>query len=84
MKALLLPNLTKQDALLHTGRVANRLAELGVSCVCLLYTSSLAFSGRDLFHYIDCIAQLTKEDVLRRLSVQLRPEYSALSVVLPQ
>lgn len=33
MKALLLPNLTKQDALLHTGRVAHRLAELGVSCV---------------------------------------------------
>ncbi len=46
--------------------------------------ASLAFSGRDLFHYIDCIAQLTKEDVLRRLSVQLRPEHSALSVVLPQ
>ena len=46
--------------------------------------ASMAFSGRDLFAYLDCVAQLTKEDVLGRLSVQLRPEYSALSVILPQ
>lgn len=45
--------------------------------------ASLAFSDRELFHYIDCVAKLTKEDVMRRLEVQLRPEYSALSVVLP-
>lgn len=46
--------------------------------------AAMAFSGRELFAYIDCVAKLTKEDVLRRLDVQLRPEYSALSVVLPQ
>ena len=45
--------------------------------------TSLAFSDRELFHYIDCVAKLTKEDVMHRLEVQLRPEYSALSVVLP-
>ncbi len=33
MKAFLIPNLTKKDALFHTGRVAHRLAELGVTCV---------------------------------------------------
>ena len=46
--------------------------------------ASMAFSGRDLFAYLDCVAQLTKEDELGRLSVQLRPEYSALSLILPQ
>ena len=45
--------------------------------------AAMAFSGRDLFRYLDCVANLTKEDVLRRLDVQLRPEYSALSVILP-
>ena len=45
--------------------------------------ASLAFSDREMFDYIDCVAQLTREDVMRRLEVQLRPEYSALSVVLP-
>ena len=45
--------------------------------------AAMAFSGRDLFRYLDCVANLTKEDVLRRLDVQLRPEYSALSIILP-
>ena len=45
--------------------------------------AAMAFSGRDLFNYLDCVANLTKEDVLRRLDVQLRPEYSALSIILP-
>lgn len=33
MRVLVVPNLTKRDALLHTERVVRRLAELGVPCV---------------------------------------------------
>ncbi len=44
---------------------------------------SLEFAGRELFTYIDEVAQAEPEDVLKRLEVQLRPEYSALSVVRP-
>ena len=57
-------------ALNSAGNIANAMA-------------SSAFSGRELFRYIDCVAEADKESVLKRLEVQLRPEYSALSVVLP-
>lgn len=46
-------------------------------------TVSLHFAGRELFSYIDAIAACTLEDVRNRLAVQMLPEYSALSVVLP-
>lgn len=52
------------------GSIANAL----VSC---------AFAGRELFEYIDRIASADINAVQDRLSVQLRPELSALSVVKP-
>ena len=45
--------------------------------------AAMAFSGRGLFEYFDCVANLTREDVLRRLEEQLLPQHSALSVILP-
>lgn len=44
---------------------------------------SLTFAGRELFQYIDFVAAADIESVQNRLSVQLRPELSALSVVKP-
>lgn len=44
---------------------------------------SLSFADRELFEYVDCIAQATLEQVNKRLSQQLDGEKSALSVVLP-
>ena len=44
---------------------------------------SLAFSGRELFRYLDAIAEADVDSVLGRLQDQLRPELSSLSVVLP-
>lgn len=45
--------------------------------------TSFAFTGRELFEYIDAIADAKLQDVQNRLNVQLKPEYSALSVVVP-
>ena len=42
-----------------------------------------AFAGRDLFSYINSVAAADIQSVQNRLNVQLRPEYSALSVVKP-
>lgn len=44
---------------------------------------SLAFSGRELFSYIDAVAEADMDSVLARLNVQLKPENSALSIVRP-
>ena len=57
-------------ALNNVGSIANSLV-------------SLAFSGRELFSYIDAIAQADLDSVSARLKDQLRPELSSLSVVLP-
>jgi Predicted Zn-dependent peptidases len=45
--------------------------------------ASLAFTGHELFNYIDTIASADIQSVQNRLNVQLRPEYSALSIVRP-
>ncbi len=42
-----------------------------------------AFSDRDLFHYIDAVAAADIHSVQNRMNIQLKPEYSALSVVKP-
>ncbi len=42
-----------------------------------------AFSGRELFEYIDSVAKADINSVQNRLNTQLKPEYSALSVVKP-
>ncbi len=42
-----------------------------------------AFSGRDVFSYLDSVATAEYEDVQNRLKCQLKPEYSALSIVKP-
>lgn len=57
-------------ALNHVGNIANSMI-------------SLAFSGRELFSYIDAVAEADENSVLARLNVQLKPEYSALSIVRP-
>lgn len=57
-------------ALNNVGSIANSLV-------------SLAFSGRELFSYIDAIAQADLDSVSGRLKDQLRPELSSLSVVRP-
>lgn len=44
---------------------------------------SLTFAGRELFQYIDDIAEVKFEDVQRRLTEQMDPEKSVLSIVLP-
>lgn len=44
---------------------------------------SLTFSGRELFSYIDAVAEADIDSVTARLETQLRPELSALSIVLP-
>lgn len=44
---------------------------------------SFSFSGRELFQYIDLVASADIESVQNRLSVQLKPELSSLSVVKP-
>lgn len=45
--------------------------------------AALAFTGHEIFHYIDLIAASDIDSVQARLNTQLRPEYSALSVVNP-
>ncbi len=45
---------------------------------------ALEFAGRELFSYIDAVAQAGVDDVLGRLEVQLKPQYSSLSVVRPK
>lgn len=42
-----------------------------------------AFSGRELFDYIECIKDITLEDVNNRLMEQFDSKYSALSVIMP-
>lgn len=44
---------------------------------------SLAFSGRELFGYLDAIAEADQGSVQARLESQMRPNFSSLSVVLP-
>ncbi len=44
---------------------------------------SLTFAGRELFQCIDDIAEVKFEDVQRRLTEQMDPEKSVLSIVLP-
>lgn len=44
---------------------------------------SLSFADRELFDYIDCIAQATLEEINERLAQQLDTGKSALSVVSP-
>lgn len=45
--------------------------------------ASLAFTGHELFHYIDLIAAADIDSIQARLNTQLLPEYSALSIVKP-
>ena len=45
--------------------------------------ASLAFTEHELFNYIDTIASADLQSVQNRLNSQLRPEYSALSIVRP-
>ncbi len=45
--------------------------------------AGLAFTGHEIFQYIDLIAAADIDSVQARLNTQLRPEYSALSVVNP-
>ena len=45
--------------------------------------AALGFAGRELFRYIDCVAEATPQSVEKRLERQLLEEYSALSVVSP-
>ena len=44
---------------------------------------NLSFADQELFHYIDCIAQATLDQVHERLGCQLDNARSALSVVSP-
>ncbi len=44
---------------------------------------SLTFAGRELFQYLDEIANTELEDIGKRLEEQMNPEYSTLSVVSP-
>ncbi|MVB11940.1 Insulinase [Caprobacter fermentans] len=54
----------------HVGSIANSLV-------------SLAFSGRELFQYIDAVAQTDLNSVMARLENQLHSEFSSLSVIFP-
>lgn len=54
----------------HVGSIANSLI-------------ALTFSERELFEYIDAVAEADMNSVLARLEKQLRPELSSLSIVLP-
>ena len=54
----------------HVGSIANSIV-------------SLTFAGRELFDYIDAIAEADMDSVLARLETQLRPELCSLSIVLP-
>jgi len=54
----------------HVGSIANSFI-------------SLDFSGRELFEYIDAVAEADVGSVMARMDDQLRPELSSLSVVLP-
>jgi Predicted Zn-dependent peptidases len=42
-----------------------------------------AFAGRSLFEYIDAVAAADIQSAQNRLNLQLKPEYSALSIVKP-
>ncbi|WP_411678170.1 EF-P 5-aminopentanol modification-associated protein YfmH [Caproicibacter sp.] len=54
----------------HVGSIANSLV-------------SLAFSGRELFQYIDAVAQTDMNSVMARLENQMHTEFSSLSVIFP-
>lgn len=45
--------------------------------------ASLTFAGRELFRYIDAIAEATRSDAEARLAKSMQKEYATLSVVLP-
>lgn len=57
-------------ALNNVGNIANSLI-------------SLSFAGRELFSYIDAVAEADVNSVMARFDTQLKPEFSALSVVRP-
>lgn len=44
---------------------------------------SLAFAGRELYSYIDAVAEADAGSVLSRLDTQLNPDLSAISIVKP-
>ncbi len=44
---------------------------------------SLAFAGRELYSYIDAVADADADAVLSRLETQLNPDLSAISIVKP-
>lgn len=44
---------------------------------------SLTFTNRELFSYIDAVANADMQSVQKRLAVQLKDDYSALSIVSP-
>lgn len=62
------------------GRNVMALNDVGVIANTMI---SLAFADRELFSYLDAVAQATPDSVLKRLETQLKPECSALSVVKP-
>lgn len=45
--------------------------------------TAMTFRGQELFRYIDMVAEASLENVQQRLNHQLLPEFSALSVILP-
>lgn len=62
------------------GRNIMALNDVGVIANTMI---SLAFANRELFSYIDAVAQTDLDAVLARLDTQLKMETSALSVVKP-
>jgi predicted Zn-dependent peptidase len=62
------------------GRNIMALNDVGVIANTMV---SLAFADRELFSYIDAVAQADDSSVLSRLDTQLKPDFSALSVVKP-
>jgi predicted Zn-dependent peptidase len=62
------------------GRNLMALNDVGVIANTML---SLSFADRELFSYIDAVAEADEDSVLARLDVQLNPENSAISIVRP-
>ena len=46
--------------------------------------TTLHFKGREFFKYIDAFADITLEDVNKRLKKIMREDRSVLSVILPE
>ena len=62
------------------GRNLMALNDVGVIANTVI---SLAFADRELFSYLDAVADVDADSVLSRLETQLKPEASALSIVTP-